>query len=190
MGVIEKIRQEINKKRWERWRAQQNVKREKTYCYWGNWSGNWFDWNDWPDWFDWFEWSDWSDWSDTCSSACSCPAGCCGVYVSEDYNKATCKLKVAVTAAFCLQGGYNSDHCGNTMGGSASVYACETAVSGSWCGCEGNWECGYMCIGINEDVECSVPPEWCDYPMKAHAEGGCSCGLLSADNCEVSCTTG
>jgi len=31
----EKIRREINKKRWERWRAPQNVEREKTYCYWG-----------------------------------------------------------------------------------------------------------------------------------------------------------
>ncbi|HDS45126.1 MAG TPA: hypothetical protein ENN68_03380 [Methanomicrobia archaeon] len=38
MSAIEDRRQEINKKRWERWRAQQNVEREKTYCYWGEWS--------------------------------------------------------------------------------------------------------------------------------------------------------
>jgi len=165
MNVIDGIRPEVNKKRWERWRAQQNVEREKTYCYWGEWSGN-------------------------CSNACSCPAGCCGVYVSADYNKGTCKLKVTVITTFCLQGGYNSNHCGNTMGGSASVNACAIAVSGSWCGCIGNWECGYMSPGINEDVEYSVPSEWCGYRMKAHAEGGCSCGLLSGDNCEVSCTVG
>jgi len=29
------IENEINKKRWERWRRKQNKKREKTYCYWG-----------------------------------------------------------------------------------------------------------------------------------------------------------
>lgn len=29
------IENEINKKRWERWRRKQNKEREKTYCYWG-----------------------------------------------------------------------------------------------------------------------------------------------------------
>jgi len=39
VGVIDKVRQEINKKRWERWRANQKTKREKSYCYsWSNWS--------------------------------------------------------------------------------------------------------------------------------------------------------
>lgn len=38
MSAIEERRQEINKKRWERWRAKQNVERGKTYCYWGDWS--------------------------------------------------------------------------------------------------------------------------------------------------------
>jgi len=38
MGMQEKIRREINKMRWERWRAQQKVEREKTYCYWSEWS--------------------------------------------------------------------------------------------------------------------------------------------------------
>ncbi|MDI6810672.1 MAG: hypothetical protein QMD80_03205 [archaeon] len=37
MSVIDRGRQEINKKRWERWRAQQKTKSEKIYCYWNNW---------------------------------------------------------------------------------------------------------------------------------------------------------
>jgi len=36
MKVIEKLRREINRKRWEQWRAQQKVEREKTYCYWSD----------------------------------------------------------------------------------------------------------------------------------------------------------
>lgn len=35
MSVVDDIRQRINKRRWERWRARQNKEREKSYCYWG-----------------------------------------------------------------------------------------------------------------------------------------------------------
>ena len=191
------IENEINKIRWERWRAKQKTEREKTcfYCWegvWINWNVNWFDWDGvWLDWPNWKQWGDWgSDWSDFCSNACSCHAGCCVVEVNADFDRGTCKLRVGVIAAFCLQRGYNSNHCGNTMCGRASVFAVAIAVSGSWVGCQGNWDCGYWCPGINEEVECTVPPDWCGYSIQAHAKGSCTCGLLPADECEVSCTVG
>lgn len=121
---------------------------------------NWFDWDGvWLDWPNWKQWGDWgSDWSDFCSNARSCHAGCCAVEVNADFDRGTCKLRVGVIAAFCLQGGYNSNHCGNTMCGRASVYAIALAVSGSWVGCQGNWDCGYWCPGINEEMRrWSVP---------------------------------
>ena len=67
------IENEINKIRWERWRAKQKTEREKTcfYCWegiWVNWNVNWFDWDGvWLDWPNWKQWGDWgSDWSDFC----------------------------------------------------------------------------------------------------------------------------
>jgi len=33
MSVTDEIRQRVNKKRWERWRARQDKEREKTYFY-------------------------------------------------------------------------------------------------------------------------------------------------------------
>ena len=45
MTVIDEIKSKINKIRWERWSAKQNVKRKKTYCYWDDWN-NWNDWSD------------------------------------------------------------------------------------------------------------------------------------------------
>ena len=40
------IENEINKIRWERWRAKQKAEREKTYFYcWGQWN----QWNNWSD---------------------------------------------------------------------------------------------------------------------------------------------
>jgi len=43
MSAIDERRQEINKMRWEKWRAEQKNEREKTYFHcWGDW-GNWSD---------------------------------------------------------------------------------------------------------------------------------------------------
>ena len=66
---------EINKKRWERWRAKQKTEREKTcfYC-WDNWSN----------------WNNWSDVPDICASEDDCLPGPCKLCDLTEHS-ATCE---------------------------------------------------------------------------------------------------
>jgi len=55
------IENEINKIRWERWRAKQKAEREKTcfYCW-----DNWNQWNNWNNWNQWYNWNNWNNWQE------------------------------------------------------------------------------------------------------------------------------
>jgi len=78
MSAMDERRQEINKKRWERWRAQQNKEREKSYFH------------------------CWGEWSDYCGG--SDEATCVTLTMSANYNHPT-PVRITYGTKFCTATG-------------------------------------------------------------------------------------
>jgi len=164
---------EINKIRWERWRAKQKTEREKTcfYC-----------------------WDNWGEVSYHCGNSRGCPHGCADVGVELSYDVENCSVDAYDVAGFCLQGGHDDLHCGNTFYGRLSGevlavnYICSPPCEGWSCDL-GEKECYYWCAGLKIIKTCPVPLEWCGYDMQNYASCTCHCGL-AGDGCSITCTAG
>lgn len=152
------IENEINKKRWERWRAKQKTEREKTcfYC----WSGVWSEWSGiWQG--DWGEWSDYCD--DVETEYCSQAKVEATLYASSN------RIKVHYYANCCL-----GADCGGCL-----LYRCyvRTKICGpGYCSEEKEHEFGYgVCYKDGDD--------WFDIESGhendehyAHVTAECHCG--------------
>lgn len=168
MRVINEIRQEINKKRWEGWRAKQNKEREKTYCYWGNW-GNW------------------SEWSDCCEDIDASSNMCAQASLKATlYAGGGCRIKVHYAGTCCAAGpecGYCICRC------HLRTRICTTeAVDGGYCRQWKVEEFGYYVCNASGDHWFDIEPDYEGYEHEAFLEVSCCCAGLSAEahaSCKV-----
>ena len=94
------IENEINKIRWEGWRAKQNKEREKTYCYWSE---------------PWNEWSDVGSPSGCVPDHACDPSGLC-MFCAQTLHEAECVSAQKGTFLASAWGAYGIPPCEHTGG--------------------------------------------------------------------------
>lgn len=159
------IENELNKIKWEKWRAKQKSEREKTcfYC-WGN-------------------WSNWSEWSDICGG--SSEGTCVTLTMSAKYTHPT-PVNISYDAKFC--GATGQVGCG------ANIYSCVdtriSAVGGGW---SSDWQhhcCGIGCDGVSGTHSHGISPLYQGKRMRAYARAEEACAFVVGGWAVVECEVG
>jgi hypothetical protein len=160
MNVIDELRQEINKKRWEKWRLQQKTKREKTYCYWG-------------------------EWSDSCEDIDTGSPYCAYAEIKATLYAASDKVKVHYIGRCC-----EGNECGNCIAINpcyVKTKICTTEIINSgYCTPWQQENFGYGVCNKSGDHWHDIRQGYEEYEHEAHVYVDCNCAAAS-DSKHASC---
>lgn len=154
MSVKDEIRQKINKKRWERWRAQQNKERQKTYFF------------------------CWNEWSDYCEDTDTSPNLCAYARVQATLYAATDRVKIHYTGTCCA-----GPECGNCIYNCwLRTRICTTEIINSgYCTPWQQENFGYFVCTKSGDHWHDIEEGWEEYEHKAYVDVYCNCAAASND---------